>query len=135
MADFIARSLPKSEWTHAAHLRTGTWHVHHHGLDQAMVLLRERIARYNEAVGGTNSDTDGYHETITWFYLVLIDDLIRRRGTGLSLEAQADLAAAELDDRELPYQYYTKSHLMSVAARRAIVEPNLRPLPGVRRSG
>ncbi len=134
---FLARTLPKVEWTHAAHLRVGTWHVYHHGLGQAMVLLRERIARYNESVGGANTDTDGYHDTITWLYLVLIDDLIRRKGNGRPLEELADLAAAEFDDRQLPYRYYTKAHLMSVAARRGIVEPDLQPLPGAwpRRSG
>lgn len=126
---FLARTLPKAEWTHAAHLRVGTWHVHHHGREQAMVLLRERIARYNESVGGANTDTDGYHDTITWLYLVLIDDLIRSKGNGRPLEELADLAAAEFDDRQLPYRYYTKAHLMSVAARRGIVEPDLLPLP------
>lgn len=127
---FVECTLPKTEWTHAAHLRTGVWHVHHHGLDQAMVLLRERIARYNESVGGENTDTDGYHDTITWFYLVLINDLIRRNGAGRSLEELANLAAAEFDDRQLPFIYYTRDHLMSVAARRGVVQPDLRALPG-----
>jgi hypothetical protein len=127
---FIDRTLPKAEWTHEAHLRVGTWHVHHHGLNEAMTLLRERIPRYNEAVGGVNSDTDGYHDTITWFYLVMIDDLIRRDGAGSSVEQLADLAAAAFDDRKFPFTYYTRDHLMSVAARLGIVEPNLRALPG-----
>jgi hypothetical protein len=29
VARFRAATLPKPEWTHAAHLATGSWHVHH----------------------------------------------------------------------------------------------------------
>ena len=28
VARFRERTLPKSEWTHAAHLSVGAWHVH-----------------------------------------------------------------------------------------------------------
>ncbi len=127
---FIARTLPKAEWTHEAHLRVGTWHVVHHGRDEAMVLLRERIARYNESVGGVNTDQDGYHDTITWFYVAMIADHLGRADRSRGVEALADEVFAALGDRQLPYQYYSKDHLMSVAARRGIVEPDLRELPG-----
>jgi len=127
---FIARTLPKAEWTHEAHLRVGTWHLYHHGLGEAMVLLRERISLYNEAVGGVNTDTDGYHDTITWFYLVMIDDLLGRVGNGRTVEELADLAVAKLGDRDLPFTFYSRERLKSVAARRGIVEPDVAPLLG-----
>jgi hypothetical protein len=31
VARFRARTIPKSEWTHVAHLAVGLWHVHTHG--------------------------------------------------------------------------------------------------------
>ena len=96
---------------------------------EAMVLLRERIPRYNEAVGGVNTDTDGYHDTITWFYLVMIDDLLNGVENGRTLEELAGLAVAKLGDRDLPFKFYSRDHLMSVAGRRGIVEPDLAPLP------
>ena len=56
---FLDRSLPKPAWTHVAHLRVGLWHVRRFGADRAVDLLRERISRYNEAVGTANTSTSG----------------------------------------------------------------------------
>lgn len=128
-AAFIDCTLPKAEWTHEAHLRVGTWHVYHHGLDEAMTLLRERIPRYNLATGGENTDTDGYHDTITWFYLVMIADRLRLADPSRPLPALADDVVATLGDRDLPSRYYSKAHLFTVAARRGVVAPDVRPLP------
>jgi hypothetical protein len=33
---FAERSLPKAEWTHAAHLAVGLWHVSRYGRDEAL---------------------------------------------------------------------------------------------------
>jgi len=129
-AAFIDCSLPKAEWTHEAHLRVGTWHVLRYGRDEAMQLLRERIPRYNAATGGVNSDTDGYHDTITWFYLVMISEHLDGANRNRAADRLADEIVAALGDRQLPYRYYSKDHLMSVAARKGIVAPDLEPLPG-----
>jgi len=127
---FITRTLPKAEWTHEAHLRVGTWHVFHHGRDEAMALLRDRIARYNESVGGVNTDTDGYHDTITWLYVAMIAEHLGRADRSRGVEVLADEVVAALGARELPSRFYSKERLMSVEARRGIVAPDLRELPG-----
>ena len=61
----LACTLPKTEWTHEAHLATCAWLI----LERPDVLperdLPALIRRYNESVGGVNDDTQGYHETIT----------------------------------------------------------------------
>jgi hypothetical protein len=66
-AALIARTLPKSEWTHEAHLRAGLWHAVHHPDAIALNLLRERIRAYNESTGVANTASSGYHETTTRF--------------------------------------------------------------------
>jgi len=63
VARFRARTLPKHEWTHLAHLAVGLWHVHEHGPQRALELLRSGITRLNEAHGTVNDDAGGYHET------------------------------------------------------------------------
>ncbi|MFZ9415304.1 MAG: hypothetical protein ACO3CS_10630, partial [Alphaproteobacteria bacterium] len=65
---FRARTLPREAWTHQAHLAVGLWHVLRHGEDAALAMLRDGIRAYNEAVGVPNSDTRGYHETVTRYY-------------------------------------------------------------------
>src|SRR5262245_32573469 len=69
IGEFEARSLPKSRWTHHAHLTVGLWYLSQHAPDDALVIVRRRIRAYNEAVGTANTDNSGYHETLTRFFL------------------------------------------------------------------
>jgi len=127
---FLDRSLPKPAWTHVAHLRVGLWHVRRFGADLAVDLLRERISRYNEAVGTANTSTSGYHETLTVFYVKVIDAFV---GADASLEQEAGTLERRLleavGDRELPLRYYSRECLFSAEARRHWVAPDLQPLP------
>ncbi len=68
VAAFEGLSLPRSHWTHRAHLAVGVHYLRHWGLDGALQRLRERIQAYNLACG----DPDGYSETITATYLCSI---------------------------------------------------------------
>jgi hypothetical protein len=61
-AGFVACTLPREAWTHAAHLIVGMWHVDRYGADEALLRLRAGIRRLNESHGTPNSDDDGYHE-------------------------------------------------------------------------
>jgi hypothetical protein len=60
----LDRSLPKVEWTHAAHFAAALWMLRQPGMhaDRDMPVL---IRAYNETTGVANTDTGGYHETIT----------------------------------------------------------------------
>jgi len=124
----IDRTLPKPQWTHHAHLRAGLWHALHHTDAVALALLRERIRAYNEATGVANTETSGYHETITRFYV----QLIRRFLDSVDAQRPADELATELiefyGDRELPLRHYSRERLFSPAARLGWIEPDLRPL-------
>jgi hypothetical protein len=71
-AGFVACTLPREAWTHAAHLIVGMWHVDRYGADEALLRLRAGIRRLNESHGTPNSDDDGYHETITRAYTQLL---------------------------------------------------------------
>ena len=60
----LDRSLPKVEWTHAAHFAAALWLLRQPEMyaDRDMPRM---IRAYNEATGVPNTDTSGYHETIT----------------------------------------------------------------------
>src|SRR5438477_4694360 len=66
---FLARTLSKAEWTHEAHLATTTWLLLRRPDVDVDKDLPDLIRRYNESVGGVNSDGEGYHETITRVFL------------------------------------------------------------------
>jgi hypothetical protein len=124
-----ACTLPASEWTHEAHLRVGLWHRLRMPAEASLDTLRERIRRYNESLGNENSDTDGYHETITRFYVILIDRFVATADVTRDLDELADELIARLGFRGLPLDYYSPDRLFSVEARRDWLAPDLAPLP------
>src|SRR3712207_8082968 len=81
----IARTLPRSDWTHEAHLATCAWLV----LERPDIAperdLPGLIRRYNESVGGVNSDTEGYHETITQCFIRAVRLFLARTDPALPL--------------------------------------------------
>jgi hypothetical protein len=125
VAAFIAGTLPKQEWTHLAHLRVGLWHLLHHGTDEALDLLRDRIRNYNVACGVANSDHGGYHETITRFYVRVIERFLRSADRQRPVDQLAADLIRQWGDRELPLRYYSRERLFSVLARRQWVEPDV----------
>src|SRR5882724_9454019 len=61
----LSRSLPKPRWTHAAHFAAALWLI---SCRKDLAAARDMpgfIRAYNEATGVANTDTEGYHETIT----------------------------------------------------------------------
>src|SRR6266702_967325 len=72
LAAFEAGTLPKARWTHAAHILTGASYVHSLGEAPAIDRMRARVSAYNLAVGGQNTPTSGYHETVTILWIKLL---------------------------------------------------------------
>jgi hypothetical protein len=127
---FGDRTLPASEWTHLAHLAVGTWHVRQFGAEEALSRLRFGILRLNEAHGTPNSDSRGYHETITRAYVGLIHHFLESYPAETSAaECVHALLASPLAQREALYTHYSKERLLSVVARRGWLAPDRSPLP------
>ena len=127
---FEAAAIPATEWTHHAHLTIGAWHVVHHGPDAALDRMRAGIRQLNAAHGTIDSDTRGYHETITRAYVRLLAAFLATRPAAEPLAATiAALLAGPLAARDVLLRHYSRERLLSVAARRGWIEPDLAPLP------
>jgi hypothetical protein len=132
VADLAARlldhSLPKAQWTHAAHLVATLRLVRtrNENLERDMPTI---IRTYNVAVGGVNDDHNGYHHTITQAYLAAIRAFVATLPAGTSDgEAAARLLATPMGDKDWPLGFWSRARLFSVEARRGWVEPDLAPL-------
>lgn len=127
---FIKLTLPKAEWTHEAHLVTCIWHLEQYNELESICLLRSRIITYNQSVGGQNTTTGGYHETLTQFYVKIIELFLKNLDNpNLNFEEKCDrLLKSPIANREYPLEYYTKELLFSLTCRATWVEPDLKAL-------
>ena len=126
----LARDLPRAEWTHEAHLAATTYLLLRHpeiDLDRALPGL---IRRYNESVGGVNSDTEGYHDTITRVFLHGVRLFLSEANPKSPLhELVNELLLSPMGRRDWPLRFYARDRLLSVEARRQFVPPDLAALP------
>jgi len=127
---FLDRSLPREDWTHAAHFAATLWLMRHRpGMDLARDMPG-LIRAFNEAKGGVNSDTSGYHETITQASLRAARPFLDANPPDLPLwQIVGALMKSELGNPNWLLEYWSRDRLMGVEARRAWMEPDLKPLP------
>lgn len=123
LAAFEDGSLPKEQWTHAAHVLTGACYVHMLGETAAIDEMRSRVSRYNEAVGGQNTATSGYHETITVFWIKLLE-CFRQNHADLERAAFAGRAVERFGNAQgILAEFYDFEVARSQEARRAWIPP------------
>ena len=88
----------------------------------------EHVRRLNESHGGVNTDTRGYHETITVAYVRLLAQFLDR-GPAMPLpDRVALLLDSPLAAKRMLLSFYSTDRLMSTDARARWMEPDLAPL-------
>src|SRR5205085_11902884 len=126
----LARDLPRQEWTHEAHLAATTYLVLRHPEIDLDAELPGLIRRYNESVGGVNSDSEGYHDTITRVFLHGIRLFLAEADRSEPVhELVNELLLSPMGRRDWPLRFYSRERLLSVEARRTLVPPDLATLP------
>jgi hypothetical protein len=123
----LERSLPKREWTHCGHFAAALWLLRHR--PERVPEIPALIRAYNEATGVANTDSGGYHETITRASLRAGAALLARH-PDLPLHELLDvLMDSALGRSDWLLAFWSRERLFSVAARRGWLEPDLDPLP------
>ena len=83
------------------------------------------IRRYNKANGVENTDTSGFHATITEFYIRTISAFLNFLPAGSTPDhAFKKLRQSEIADRGFPLNYYTPEVLFSSRARQRWIDPD-----------
>jgi hypothetical protein len=122
-------SLPKPRWTHAAHFATALWLIRCRpdlNVSQAMPGF---IRAYNQATGVANTDSEGYHETITQASLRAARSFLLQDSRRCLFETCNALLTSPLGRSDWLFVYWSRARLFSVEARRGWLEPDLEPLP------
>jgi hypothetical protein len=130
--EFDNRTLPKPEWTHHAHLAVALAKLYpHNSVEQTLPLMREGIKAYNIAVGTANTDTSGYHETLTVFWLKVVQAYCAATQPN-EIQAIFDaLLQTSLATTGFPLQFYSRELLFSTHARHHWVAPDIQDLAAI----
>lgn len=124
---FLDARLSREDWTHRAHVRIGFLHVSKHPFAESLELIRTRIQQLNEAHGTPETPDRGYHETITYAFLRLIAYAAQHE-SHINSDAFCE-SHPELLDRRVLLHYYSRDRIMSMQAKSAFVEPDVKLLP------
>lgn len=120
----LARTLPRVEWTHEAHLAACLWLVRERAELGLETALPDIIRSYNVAVGGVNDDHQGYHETLTQFYLSEVRLHHVATATLPLVDAVNGLLSGQRGARDWPLHFYSRKRLFSLEARRYHLAPD-----------
>ena len=126
----LARTLPREDWTHEAHLAATTYLLTRRPDVDLDAALPDIIRRFNESIGGVNDDTQGYHETITRVFLHGVRLFLAEADRKEPLhELVNELLLSPMGKRDWPFRFYSPERLFSVEARRSFIVPDLAALP------
>ncbi len=129
VAAFRDGSLPRAAWNHRAHLTAALAVARTTAAAERLDSIRSAILRFNASAGIESTPDSGYHETLTVFYMQVVELHLRRHPAPASSATDANLLYDEWGAREMPLRYYTRERLFSRAARAGWLPPDLDALP------
>jgi hypothetical protein len=120
MAAFETLTLDPGQFHHAEHVQLAWSYLQHYPLLEALARFTEGLQRFAAAHG----QADRYHATITWAYILLINERLATQPPC----NWGDFAAANPDllqwQDNLLHRYYQETTLQSALARQTFVWPD-----------
>jgi len=125
------KTLPKPDWSHAAHFAAACAIMIDPARD-AFADMPDIIREYNEATGVANTDTEGYHHTITVASLLAVQ---HHMSPSLHLYQNVNaILKSEYGRSDWLTAYWSQDLLFSKAARNHWVAPDRQSLPFITES-
>ena len=124
---FNTKELPLQSWTHTAHQVVAFWYLKHYSREDTIQLLKHMISSYNERVGIPNTDVSGYHETLTIFWILVIEQFMVAHQLPF-VQCVNRFIDSPMADKNYPMTFYSRDHLFSLTARRYWILPDLKEL-------
>lgn len=113
--------LGKEEFHHRDHLAVAVVYLYSADIEIAINRMRASLKRFaaHHGVSGL------YHETLTRFWLRQVE---KRLDRGLCLRDSVRSIQAQLSDKNLAFEYYSRERINSQEAKEKWIEPNLKEL-------
>jgi hypothetical protein len=128
VADWHGHRLPREAWTHGAHVGVCAYYAFDHEEEATLAIMRQGIRTFNESIGGKNTATSGYHESVTRLWVMAITAHLRANPARNRWEAARSAVARFASPGELLRQCYSFDVIEDRRARAEWVPPD-RPLP------
>ena len=122
---FEDASIPASEFTHAAHIAVALSYLNSFPSEQALERMREKIRAFAAHHGVDNL----YHETVTTFWMRLLEHLASTSEVDLPLWRRINLIVEDWTKRRPVEAHYSTEVIKSQEARDTWVPPDKLPTP------
>ena len=122
---FEAGTVPASEFTHVAHIAVALSYLATLPGDQALERMREKI----RAFAAHHGVDDLYHETLTVFWMRLLEHVVRTYEPELPLYRRINLIVARWGSRAPVDAHYSRELIGSAVSRAKWIAPDRLPLP------
>ena len=117
---FETCTFPAASFHHREHVRVVWLYLQRYSVLETLARFSENLKRFAAANGKPNL----YHETITWSYVLLINERMERNGKGSSWANFAERDADLFDWKPgVLKSYYSEQTLGSQLARKTFVFP------------
>ena len=121
-----AGTLAKEEWTHHAHMILAICYLYQFSFENALNKMRDSILALNKNHGVLNTDTSGYHETVTMFWMsILWNQMEDIRDLSLEEIVNVILNSEVLQSNPI-LEYYSSELISSKLARKTWVASDLK---------
>ena len=125
---FEEGTWPSTQWTHATHIAMGSYYLLTCSRDEATARIKHGLYHYHLSQGGQHTDTSGYHETLTLFWIDSIEEYLRSLPASWNVLEKVTAATQYLgEQRVLHRQHYSWDLTTDPIARREWRTPDRTP--------
>jgi hypothetical protein len=122
---FENATIPASEFTHAAHIAVALSYLDAFPPEEALERMREKIRAFAAHHGVSNL----YHETLTTFWMRLLEHVAGTSDVELPLWQRINLVVEDWTKRRPVDAHYSRELITSQTARDKWVPPDRLPIP------
>jgi hypothetical protein len=122
---FEAATIPAAEFTHVAHIAVALSYLNESPADEALARIRKNLRAFaaHHRVSGL------YHETLTMFWMKLLDHVGANANVDLPLWQRINSIVAKWGTSAPVNAHYSREVIQSKTAREKWVPPDRLPLP------
>lgn len=122
---FTDATLPRREWTHAAHLRMAYLYLRDNERESILPTIRAGIRRYNEA----NGNFTGYNECVTVAFVRIVAGRLSKIRSETFDDFVHDNADLFEEGAKILLRYYGYPVWKDPISQERFIEPEVLPLP------